>query len=139
MAWNITYSGGITKMPINDAASMPPNTGVLTLRNASFDAPDAMTSGTKPRINANDVIITGRNRSRAPSIAASSNGTPCSRRSFANSTIRDAVFRGQSDQHNHADLRVEIEDQTGEHDSKKSAGDADRYRQKTGTGMVQLS
>jgi hypothetical protein len=30
IAWNITYSGGITKIPSSDAASIPPNTGVLT-------------------------------------------------------------------------------------------------------------
>jgi hypothetical protein len=28
--WNSTYRGGITKIPNRDAASIPPNTGVLT-------------------------------------------------------------------------------------------------------------
>jgi len=39
-------------------------------------------------MKANDVIITGRKRNREPSVAASASGTPFSRRSLANSTIR---------------------------------------------------
>ena len=50
---------------------MPPKTGVATSRNASLDAPVAMTRGTSPKMNAKDVIMTGRNRNRAPSTAAS--------------------------------------------------------------------
>ena len=75
-------------MPRNEARIIPPKTGVPTLRRASSDAPVAMTNGRSPRIKANDVIITGRKRSLAPSVAAPSNSTPCSRFSLANSTIR---------------------------------------------------
>ena len=39
-------------------------------------------------MKANDVIITGRKRNRELSVAASASGTPFSRRSLANSTIR---------------------------------------------------
>jgi hypothetical protein len=39
-------------------------------------------------MKANEVIITGRKRNREPSVAASASGTPFSRRSLANSTIR---------------------------------------------------
>ena len=39
-------------------------------------------------MKANEVIITGRNRNRDPSVAASNSGTPFSRRSLANSTMR---------------------------------------------------
>ena len=67
---------------------MPRKTGVPTLRRASADAPVAKTNGRRPRMKANDVIITGRNRKRAPSVAASNSGMPCSRFSLANSTIR---------------------------------------------------
>src|SRR5438094_513749 len=56
---------------MKDAASMPPNTGVPTSRRASCEGPRAMTRGSNPRMNAKEVIITGRNRSLAPSAAAS--------------------------------------------------------------------
>src|SRR5260370_42438843 len=50
-------------------------------------APDAVHSGTQPRMNANEVIRTGRKRSLAPSSAASARGCPLSYPSLANSTI----------------------------------------------------
>ncbi len=52
-------------MPMMEAESMPPNTGVPTSRRAKREGPTATTSGSKPRMNAKDVIITGRNRNRA--------------------------------------------------------------------------
>ena len=61
------------------AASMPTNTGVLTLRRAISEAPAAHTSGARPMMNANDVIITARKRSFAPSSAASLMLKPFSR------------------------------------------------------------
>jgi hypothetical protein len=51
-----------------DAAIMPAKTGVPTARRLAMPAPSAMTSGNRPKIKAKLVIITGRNRSRAPSI-----------------------------------------------------------------------
>ena len=78
----------MTKMPNTEAAIMPPNTGVPTARRLAAPAPTAMTSGSRPRMKAKLVIITGRKRSRAPSIAESSRPTPLRRWSTANSTIR---------------------------------------------------
>src|SRR5882762_1793866 len=60
--WNITYSIGTKKIPIELAASMPANTGVPTPRRLSCAAPVAMTSGSRPRMKAIEVIITARNR-----------------------------------------------------------------------------
>ncbi len=71
---------------------MPPKTGVPTSRLASWEAPVAITKGSRPSMNANEVIMTGRNRRRAPSVAASSKGTPLSLCSFANSTMRMPFF-----------------------------------------------
>jgi hypothetical protein len=71
---------------------MPANTGTLTFLRASMAAPVATTSGRSPRMKAKEVTITGRKRRRAPSVAASRSGTPCARRSFANSTIRMPFF-----------------------------------------------
>ena len=80
------------KMPISDAASMPPKTGVPTARRDAEAAPVAMISGTRPRMKATEVIITARKRKRAPSTAASRIGRPASRCSFANSTMRMPFF-----------------------------------------------
>ena len=81
------------KMPTSEAASMPPNTGVPTARRESMAAPVAVISGTRPSTKAMEVIITARNRSRAPSIAASRmERWRCSRASLANSMIRMPFF-----------------------------------------------
>ena len=65
---------------------MPPNTDAPTSRQANHEGPPAMTNGSRPRMNANDVIMTSRNRRRTPSVTVSSNATPSERRCLANST-----------------------------------------------------
>jgi hypothetical protein len=82
----------MTKTPMAEAAIMPPNTAVPTARRLAAPAPTAMTSGSRPRMKAKLVISTGRMRSRAPFTAASSSGTPFSRSSLANSTMRMAFL-----------------------------------------------
>ena len=79
-------------MPTVLAASIPANTGVPTARRLTCAAPLAVTSGTRPRMNAMLVIITARNRVFAPNCAASEIDSPASRRSLANSTIRMPFF-----------------------------------------------
>ena len=59
------------KMPKIEAASMPPKTGVPMARLVVAPAPTAITIGYRPRMKAKLVIITGRNRRRAPAIADS--------------------------------------------------------------------
>ena len=49
-------------MPTSEANIMPPKTGVPTLRRANCEAPTATTNGRRPRMKANDVIMTGRKR-----------------------------------------------------------------------------
>jgi len=61
----------MTNMPRKLAPIMPANTGVPTFRRASMLGPTATTSGCRPRKKAKLVIITGRKRNRAPSLAAS--------------------------------------------------------------------
>jgi hypothetical protein len=80
------------KMPITLAASMPPITVVPMIWRATEPAPDAVHSGTLPRMNAKEVIRIGRNRSLAPSRAASTRFLPFANCSLANSTIRIAFF-----------------------------------------------
>lgn len=55
-------------------------------------APVASTSGTMPRMKANEVIRIGRKRARAASVAASTISLPCWRNSRATSTIRMAFL-----------------------------------------------
>src|ERR1700676_3218358 len=98
----------MTKMPINEAKIMPPNTGVPTSRRASCEAPTATTSGSRPRMKANDVIITGRKRSLDD---------------------QNAVLGGKPDQHDDADLRIEIERQMADDDRSERSQNANRYRE----------
>jgi len=57
-------------MPKSVTPSMPANTAVPSVRRISAPAPSEITSGTTPRMKANDVITIGRSRSRqAASVA----------------------------------------------------------------------
>ena len=66
-------------MPNTEAAIMPPNTGVPTARRLSAPAPSATTSGSRPRMKAKLVMITGRKRNRAPSMPESTISLPARR------------------------------------------------------------
>ena len=78
--------------PIVVANSIPKNTPVPIECRLAAPAPDATTSGTTPRMNANEVMRIGRNRSRPASIAASRMERPLARSSLPNSTIRMAFL-----------------------------------------------
>ena len=93
-----------------------------------------------PRMNANEVIITGRKRNRAPF------GRCIKQRNAFFSLLlgefhdQDPVFRGQADQHHHADLRVEIERQVPAMTMPmKEPRIPIVTDNSTGIGMVQLS
>ena len=73
-------------------AIIPPNTAVPSAFCPAAPAPFANTSGTTPKMNANDVIKMGRNRKRAASTAASKIDLPSFRKSRANSTIKMAFL-----------------------------------------------
>src|SRR5580704_4622797 len=111
---------GIRNIPMVLAASMPTKTGVLTPRRAISEAPSAHTSGARPTMNAMKVIVTARKRSFAPSSAASVMLKPRSRSSLANSMMRMA-FLAHRNQHDEADLGVEIKRQVGHLDTRACA------------------
>ena len=90
-------------------------------------------------MKANDVIITGRKRNRAPSVAASSSGTPVLALLLGKLDDQNAVLGRKADQHDHADLRIEIERQTGRAQSRRTTEMPTATDSSTGTGMVQLS
>ena len=79
-------------MPSIEAAIMPPNTAVPTARWVAAPAPEAMTSGTRPRMKAKEVIMTARKRRPAAVVAAVTMSLPCARSSMANSMIRMAFL-----------------------------------------------
>jgi hypothetical protein len=81
------------KMAMLVAASMPLITVVPMLWREIAPEPDAIQSGTQPKMNAKLVIKIGRSRWAAPLIAASTiDSPPRSSSIFANSTIRIAFF-----------------------------------------------
>ena len=83
-------------MPNSVTPSMPLNTAVPSERRISAPAPVATTSGTTPRMKANEVIRIGRSRSRDASSVASKRGLPSSSCScLANSTIRIAFLHAR--------------------------------------------
>src|SRR6267154_3473523 len=95
-------------MPIALAAIIPPITVVPITWRATEPAPDAVQSGTHPRMKAKEVIRIGRSRSFAPSNAASANGFPLSYSSFVKLHDQNRVFGRQTNQHHQADLGIYI-------------------------------
>ena len=65
----------------------------------------------------------GRRRSSAASMAASMMVLPCPRSCSANSTIRMEFFGGEADQHDEADLDVDVVDETTGGDERERAKD----------------
>ena len=63
MRWNTTKKMGTKKTARMVEAIMPPNTAVPRARCPAAPAPSAISSGTTPRMKANEVITIGRKRS----------------------------------------------------------------------------
>ena len=90
-------------------------------------------------MKASEVIITGRKRNLAPSVAASEQFDAALALLLGEFDDQDAVLGREADQHDHADLAVKVEGQPAEQDEQERAEHADRHRKQDGTGMVQLS
>ena len=103
--------------------------------------PLAITSGTRPRMKAIEVIITARKRSRAPMMAASRMRQPCLALLLGEFDDQDAVLGGQRDQHHQADLRVDVERHQRRRPrcATKAPSTPTATDSSTGTGMIQLS
>ena len=91
----------------------------ITLR-ASAPAPDAVSSGTTPRMKAKAVIRIGRKRSFAASSAASTSGLPCVVLHLRELDDQNRVLRGEADQHDQADLREHVVDVALAHERRAS-------------------
>ena len=117
------------KMPRSEANSMPPNTAVPTARRVSIAAPVAVTSGTSPRMKAKLVIITGRKRCAG----AHDRGVE-QRHSFLTPLLgelddQDRVLAGERDQHDDADLGIDVEREAGDVQREERAEQADDHRE----------
>jgi len=101
-------------MPIVLAASMPEKTDVPMSRRLICAAPWAKTSGTSPRMKAKEVIITER-KAHAGAVRRriQDGGAPVRAVPWANSTIRMPFLAARRDQHDQADLRIEVEAEAG--------------------------
>ena len=88
---------------------MPANTAVPSDWRISAPAPVATTSGATPRMNANDVIRIGRSRVRAARTAASPAACTLLLRLARELDDQDRVLGGQTDQHDEADLRQDVD------------------------------
>ncbi len=75
-----------------DDAIMPPKTVTPIVFLDAAPAPVANASGNTPRINARDVMMIGRKRSRTASSVDCISSSPRSTLILANSTIRMAFF-----------------------------------------------
>ena len=108
MLFTITYSTGINRRFNVVAAIIPPNTVVPTDILPARPAPRASTSGTTPRINANDVIKIGRSRIRAASMAASTIVNPVPAQLLREFHDQDCVLARKPDQHHQSDLAIHV-------------------------------
>ena len=95
-------------MPKSVTPSMPLNTAMPSDRRISAPAPDAITSGTTPRMKANDVIKIGRNRSRDASSVASKHGLALFVQLLGELDDQDRILARQADQHDQADLHEDV-------------------------------
>jgi hypothetical protein len=80
------------RLAMSVSVSIPPITTVPRIRRPAAPAPEAVHSGTQPRMNANEVMNRARRRTRTPSSAASTSDIPCSYATLANSTMRIAFL-----------------------------------------------
>ena len=126
-------------MPTNDARIMPPNTGVPTLRARQLRG----AVGDDQRVEAEDEGERGHHHRAEAQPGAL--GRRVAQRHAALALLlgefddQDAVLRGEADQHDHADLRVEIERQARRAMTRKEPKTPMVTESSTGTGMVQLS
>ena len=118
MVWNVTYSIGTMKMPIELAASMPPNTAVPTARRLICGG----AGRDHQRQQAEDEGDRGHHHRAEPHLRPQRGGFHDRMPGFAlllgEFDDQNAVLGGQRDQHHEADLAVKIEIEPGDLDRR---------------------
>src|SRR6266404_2799129 len=117
------------KLARSVSAIMPLITTVPSIRRPAAPDPVAIHNGTHPRMKANEVIKSGRRRSRAPSNAASTRLRPFSSSTLANFNDQDCVLCRQSYQNDQTDLSVHIQVKAAEPQAGEGSEDRNWYRQ----------
>ena len=112
---------GMINTPRNVAISMPQNTAVPMTFCAPEPAPLASMSGTTPRMNAKAVIKIGRKRRRADSSAASSADLAGIVLGLGELDDEDRVLGGEANEHDQADLHVDVVVVAHEPDAEEGA------------------
>ena len=95
----------------------------------SAPAPLENTSGSTPRMKANEVMRIGRSRMRQASSAASTGGPALHVELARELDDQDRVLAGQADQHEEADLREDVVVALGEPHAGDGAEQAHRHDQ----------
>jgi hypothetical protein len=115
-------------MPMNDANSMPPNTGVPTPRRASWEAPSATTSGKRPKMKGKRRHHDRTEAQPRPFDRGLEQGNALLTPLLGKLDDQNAVLGRETDQHHHADLGIKIEGEAAEHDchARPQHGDGDR-------------
>ena len=95
--------------PNSVTPSMPNNTATPTACRISDPDPVDTTSGSTPRMKANDVIRIGRSRSRQASMTASRRGSALELDVARELDDQDGVLGGEPHQHHETDLGEDID------------------------------
>jgi hypothetical protein len=91
------------------AMVMPNTTPVPMVLRAAAPEPLASINGTQPMMNANDVMRMGRRRNREPSTAASRIALPFFAFHLGELDDENGVLGRQPNEHDHADLGVDVQ------------------------------
>ena len=118
---------------------MPPKTVVPIDCRLAAPAPLANISGRTPRMKAKAVIRIGRRRSRPASIAAATMLEALLAPPPGEFDDQDRVLGGEADQHDEADLRIDVDRQAAQPQRRQRAKQRQGRRERTMNGMVQLS
>src|SRR4029434_1858713 len=117
------------------AVSMPLMTTVPRMRRDAAPEPSAIHSGTQPRMKANDVIRIGRRRK----LSAFERGDD-QLFTFVHARLRelddkDGVLRSEADEHDDADLGVDVEIEPPHQETGEGANYSNWNGQKDGEGQ----
>ena len=126
-------------MPISEAASMPPNTGVPTARRLIAPAP----LGDHQGHEAGDEREAGHHHRPETQARALDRGLDDRLAVLAlllgELDDQDGVLGGERDQHDQADLAVDVEAQAGDDTATRAPSTPTLTESSTGIGMFQLS
>jgi hypothetical protein len=127
------------KIAITVAATIPAITVVPICRRERLPAPSAFHRGKQPKMKANEVIRTGRNRSFAPVERRLDQWPALLQLSLGELHDEDGVLGREPDEHHQADLPVDVELELAEQRPARAPNTATGTERSTLNGSDQLS